>query len=158
MRQLGKALVEEARKRSADGRRFDPLAGYLDSASQLVVLEPQAETNAEARQELVMKLRSLAREIKIISAALSNISEKQFLGGRFRKNIQVHLEHNSDLTLLSIPLNESDLVTGIPGVDAPAVAVSGARMNPFYSPRSSNACFPLELSTDFPFSALNFQL
>jgi hypothetical protein len=48
MPQLGKALVEEARKRSADGRRFDPLAGYVDSACQLVVLEPQAETNAEA--------------------------------------------------------------------------------------------------------------
>jgi hypothetical protein len=129
MRLIGKALVDEARKRIAGGNRHPSIGAYLAEGT-VSLIEPGATEGEQAGDEILSKLRGLAQEGKIQAAAICNVIDRQIPGGSVEQFISVHLEHSTGKAVISqVPVDEVVLMRGVPGVSGPAVGLFGGPTN-----------------------------
>jgi hypothetical protein len=130
LRSIGKALVDEARKRIADGNEHPSIGAYL-SEGTISLIDPEATETEQAGTEMLSKLRELARKGTIQAAGVCKVIEKQMPGGSIEKFVSVHAEHSTGKAVTSqIPADEAVLMRGVPGASGPAVGVSGGPANP----------------------------
>jgi hypothetical protein len=136
LRRLGKTMVEQSRKRVAEGS-LSPLGAYISSDEQIVFVETKFGEPKQANDDLVSGLSKLARDGGIRAAAISSLLEMPPPVGPLML-IRVHLEHATGLAFVnSTPAYESELMAGVRGVDGPAIAASGGKVKPvIFSSRS----------------------
>jgi hypothetical protein len=129
MRLIGKALVDEARKRIANGNGQTSIGAYLTEGTVSLV-EPEATGAEQAGAEILSKLRGLAQEGKIQAAAICNVIDRQIPSGSVEKFVSVHAEHSTGKAVISqIPADEAILMRGVPGASGPAVGMFGGPTN-----------------------------
>lgn len=130
MRLIGKALVDEARKRIADGNEHTSVGAYLREGT-ISLIDPEATKTEQAEAEMLSKLRELTHQGKIQAAGVCKVIERQMPGGSVEKLVSVHAEHSTGKAVTSqIPADEAVLMRGVPGTSGPAVGVSGGPANP----------------------------
>jgi hypothetical protein len=133
LRRLGKTMVDLSRKLIAEGS-VSPLGGYIRSDQQIIFVETNCADPKQAMDDLVSALREQARNGGIRAAAISSLVEIPPPMGPVM-HVRVHLEHATGLAFVnSIPANESELMSGVPGVDGPAIAASGGKVRPIIFP------------------------
>ena len=129
IRSLGKALVDESRRRIANGEVHVPIGAYLMTGS-VTLIDPEEKELQKAVAELFSKLKVLAREGKIQAAAICHLVEKEIPGGSVEQFLNVYAEHSTGKAVSSaIPADESVLIRGVPGTVGPGVFVFGDKMN-----------------------------
>jgi hypothetical protein len=133
LRRLGKTMVDQSRKRMAEGSVF-PLGGYIRSDQQIIFVETKIGESKQAIDDLVSTLSELARDHGIRAAAISSLVEMPPPAGPVM-HIRVHLEHATGLAFAnSIPAHEAELMAGVRGVNGPAIAASGGKVRPIIFP------------------------
>jgi hypothetical protein len=130
MRSVGRALVGEARTRTANGNARTSIGAYLMDGS-ISFVESEATETQLAEVEILSKLKTLALEGQIQAAATCKVVDRQVPGGSLEKYVDVHMEHFTGKALnSSMPVDESALIRGVPGVDGPSVRVFGGPVKP----------------------------
>jgi hypothetical protein len=126
---IGKALLDEARKRIAVGNEHTSIGAYLtDGAVSLI--EPESTDAERADAEILSKLRGVVQEGNIQAAAVCNVIYRQIPGGGVEKFVSVHVEHSTGKAVISqAPADEAVLMRGVPGASGPAVGLFGAPTN-----------------------------
>jgi len=151
LRLIAKALVDEARKRIADGSGRTTIGAYL-SEGTISLIDAEASETEQAETETLSKLRELARQGNIRAAGVGKVIEKEIPSGSVEKFVSVHAEHSTGKAVISqIPADEAALMRGFPGVSGPAVGVSGGPANPkIFVSGNPNASIPgsLGISSD----------
>jgi hypothetical protein len=133
LRRLGKTMVDQSRKRIAEGS-VSPLGGYLSSDQRIIFVETRFVEPKQANDDLVSALSELARDGGIRAAAISSLVEIPPPVGPVT-HIRVHLEHTTGLAFVnSVPADESELMAGVRGVGGPAIAASGGKVKPIIFP------------------------
>jgi hypothetical protein len=130
MRMIGKALLNEARKRIAEGNKHTSVGAYLKQGT-VSLIEPQETEAAEAAAELLSSLRHLVTQGDIQAAAQCEVVRKQLPGGSVEKFVSVHTEHSTGkATISQMPANEALLMRGVPGASGPAIGIFGGPTKP----------------------------
>lgn len=127
MRLVGKALLDEARRRIAVGSEHTSIGAYLREGT-ISLIEPEANDAEQANEELLSKLREIAQEGSIQAAAMCKVIDRQIPGGSVERFVSVHAEHSTGKAVVSqAPANEAALMKGVEGASGPAVGLSGGR-------------------------------
>jgi hypothetical protein len=127
MRLVGKALLDEARRRIAVGNEHTSIGAYLREGT-ISLIEPEANDVEQAKEELLSKLRGIAQKGNIQAAAMCNVIDKQTPGGSVERFVSVHVEHSTGKAVISqLPANEAVLMKGLGGASGPAVGLLGGR-------------------------------
>ena len=138
LRRLGKALVEESRRRMAAGLVMHAIGAYISADERLVLLKPQANDSGEAYSEMVATLTKLVQSSEIRAVGIATLVETNSPLSPVT-HVKVRVEHSTGVALMnSMPAKESDLMAGVPGTDGPAVAVYAGKVKPIIFPQRSS--------------------
>lgn len=150
LRLVGKALLDEARRRILVGNEHTSIGAYLTEGT-ISLIEPGANDLEEAKAEILSKLRRMADKGTIQAAALCNVIDRQIPGGSVERLVSVHAEHSTGKAVISqVPADEAILMKGVPGASGPAVALFGGKTNSkiFVSGNRNGSILKIAVMTD----------
>lgn len=131
LRILGKALVDESRRRFNQGEPSATLGAYLLPNNELRIICPNSNGD-KAQLEIVGTLRQLAAAGQIKGGACSTILQRPLVpNGPNVPFVDVHVELVEGLALRSaVPVDEFYIQEGVPGVKGPYLPIYGKKVKP----------------------------